>query len=343
MSSGVDLSATGDEYHFHLDFATTASDASDMVNIAPTKIRYIKLGAGGAWEGARDRGRVEWGSPSDRHLADFAGDWEAVAATYLGNGHAKALATGYTNEARAFFDDDPDVVWITFARGRMWWASAEPGVHADDGDGKAAGLFYRVARGGWRDTDAVGVTLEMDRLSTRLTQLAGYRRTICTLAPDQDAMCRRYIDAALDPVQLAITDARAALRSNLTLLIQRLSWHDFEQFVDLALARSGWLRVSDLGGTAKDIDLIVEQPLTRERMAVQVKSSATQQVVDDYARRLGERSAGERSMLICHSPVGPLTTASTPNGTTLELMLGDAVTDLALGAGLIDWIVARAR
>ena len=343
MSSAADPSATDYGYHFNLDFARTASDASFMENIAPSKIRYLKLGAGGAWEGALDRGRVEWGNASDRHLTGLTDDWNAVAAAYLRDGHAKALATGYTNEARAFFDDDPTLLWITFARGRMWWTFAEPGVLAADGDGDAAGLFYRMARGGWRDTDAAGVTLEMDRLSTQLTQLAGYRRTICKLSPEQDAMCRRYINATLDPVQLAVADARVALRSNLTLLIRRLSWHDFEQLVDLALARSGWRRVADLGRTAKDIDLIVEQPLTRERMAVQVKSSATQQVVDDYARRLGERSAGERSMLICHSPIGTLAAPAAADGFALQLMLGDSVTDLALNAGLTDWISARSR
>ena len=101
--------------------------------------------------------------------------------------------------------------------------------------------------------------------------------------------------------------------------------------------------MSALGGTAKDIDLLVEQPLTRERVAVQVKSSATQQIVDEYAKRLAGRSPGGRSLLICHSPVGLLEAPEPASGHRLDLLVGAAVTDLAINTGLVDWIVERAR
>jgi hypothetical protein len=314
-----------------------------MEQISPTKIRYLKLGAGGGWEAALDRGRVEWGSDADAHVAAQKGDWEAVSASYACQGLPPSTVTGYTNEARVFFDDDPSILWITFARGRLWWTFAAPHVDVTEPGLDGAGAYYREALGGWRDHDLNGNVLEMERLSTRLTRLAGYRRTICSLAPDQEDLCRRYINAVVDSAQAEVAQARAALRLHLTGLLQRLSWSDFEQLVDLALARSGWTRVSALGGTGKDIDLLVEQPLTRERMAVQVKSSATQQVVDDYARRLGERAPGQRSLLICHSPAGLLKAPSPAAGHRLELLVGAAVSDLAINTGLVDWIVERAR
>ncbi|KQR80519.1 restriction endonuclease [Sphingomonas sp. Leaf343] len=315
-----------------------------MNQIAPATIRYIKLGGGGRWENSSlEAGRLEWGLRSDPHDMALEGNWEALMAGYTVSNPARGTATGYTNEARAFYDRDPNALWITFARGRLWWAFAEPEVVWLGGDGTGHGTRYRAARGGWRDCDAAGEPLTMDRLSTLLTRLSAYRRTICGLTAEQKQLCLRYINAEQDAEQQAVIAARARLRHSLTALIRRLTWSDFEQLVDLAMARSGWIRVSELGGLARDIDMIVQQPLTGERMAIQVKSSATQQVVNDYAAKLSLRASGERSMLICHTPVGALAAPASEGGRPLELMLGEQVTDLSINAGLTDWIVDRAR
>ncbi|MCC2980796.1 restriction endonuclease [Sphingomonas sp. IC4-52] len=314
-----------------------------MNQITPSTIRYIKPGAGGGWESALDRGRLEWGTGGDSHLAALNGDWRAVTQAYIAQGRLPATATGYTNEARAFFDADPGTMWITFARGRMWWCFAEPEVHATADDDATDAAFYRVAHGGWSDRDVNGIVLDADRLSTRLSQLQSYRRTICGLTKEQETLCRSYINAVPDPVQAAIAAARDELKQHLRSLIQRLTWRDFEQFIDLALARTGWIRVSSLGGTTKDVDLVVEQSFTRERMSVQVKSKANQRMVDDYARRLGARTAGERIMLICHSPEGDLAAPPSTNGRRLELVLDGEVAELSINAGLVDWVIARAH
>jgi len=152
----------------------------------------------------------------------------------------------------------------------------------------------------------------------------------------------RYVNAATDPAQAAVTAARIDLKTNLKLLLQSLTWRDFEQFVDLAFARSGWIRVSSLGGALKDVDLIVEQAFTGERMAVQIKSKASQQVINDYARRLGERADEERIMLICHSSESGLKAPTSESERGLELMLDDDVADLAIKVGLVDWVLSRA-
>jgi hypothetical protein len=55
--------------------------------------------------------------------------------------------------------------------------------------------------------------------------------------------------------------------------------------VDLLFCRSRWVRTSPLGGTQKDVDLILEQPTTGELAMVQVKSNADQRVVADYVAR----------------------------------------------------------
>lgn len=314
-----------------------------MEKVAPTRIRYIKLGAGGCWEeAALGGGRLEWGLPSDPHELMARCDWDAVREHYLAAGFAPSTASAYVNDARIFYDGDPNTLWITFARGRMFWGYADGEIHWVGGDGASCATRHRVIRGGWSDRDLAGNTLLLDRLSTRLTKLAAYRRTSCALTPDQQALCLRAINAAPDSEQAAALRSRAELIGSLSVLIQRLSWRDLEQLVDLMLARSGWQRVSSLGGHLKDVDLIVEQPLTGERMAVQVKSAADQQVVEDYSARLALRPADERLMLVCHSPRGALSIPTSTDGRRLHLLAGERIAELAIASGLTDWIIRRA-
>ena len=308
--------------------------------IDATSVRYIKLGAGGRWESSSlDNGRIDWGLPSDPHDVALEGNWAAVTSHYSNSGLTPAVATGYTNEAKAFYTSGADALWITFARGRMWWAFAEPDIHWLGGDGSEHGTRYRKTIGGWHDSNITGVVLNADRLSTKLTQLASYRRTSCQVK-ERD-LCLRYINAEPDVDAIAVADAQAHLEQAVKKLIARLGWADFELLVDLILTRSGWQRVSSLGGTLKDVDLIMEQPLTGERMAVQVKSSADQQVVNDYAKRLAARTE-ERLMLICHSPIGMLVAPQIADR-SLTIMTASEITRRAIGCGLTNWIVDHAK
>lgn len=309
--------------------------------ICATSVRYIKLGAGGRWEDVSlNNGRIHWGMPSDPHDDALDGNWDAVKAHYAKCGLTPAVATGYTNEAMAFYSSGPEVLWITFARGRMWWAFAEPEVHWIGGDGTGQGTRYRITIGGWRDSDINGVVLNTDRLSTRLMQLGSYRRTSCQVK-ERD-LCLRYINAEPDVDAVAVADAQLKLERALEKLVTKLSWADFELLVDLILTRSGWQRVSSLGGTLKDVDLIMEQPLTGERMAVQIKSSADQKVVNDYAERLGARTE-DRLLMICHSPVGKLVAPRDSEQRSLTIMAAAEIASRAISCGLTKWIIDHAN
>lgn len=309
--------------------------------ISATSVRYIKLGAGGRWEDVSlDNSRIDWGMLSDPHDEALDGNWDAVKAHYAKCGLTPAVATGYTNEAMAFYSSGPEVLWITFARGRMWWAFAEPEVHWIGGDGTGQGTRYRKTIGGWRDSDINGVTLNIDRLSTKLTQLGSYRRTSCQVK-ERD-LCLRYINGEPDVNAVAVADAQLKLERALEKLIVRLSWADFELLVDLVLTRSGWQRVSSLGGTLKDVDLILEQPLTGERMAVQVKSSADQQVVNDYSARLAARTE-DRLLLICHSPIGKLVAPLHTDRRIITIMTGADLARKSINCGLTMWIMDHAN
>jgi hypothetical protein len=121
-------------------------------------------------------------------------------------------------------------------------------------------------------------------------------------------------------------------------MIAALHWADFETLVDLIFARSGGQRISRVGGTQKDVDLILEQPTTGEKAFVQVKSKAGQAVLDNYVDRFRRRGADEQWFFVCHSPKGAL---NADDESRLHVWAGDRLADAAVRAGLFDWLTER--
>jgi hypothetical protein len=124
----------------------------------------------------------------------------------------------------------------------------------------------------WQKVNLKGEPLQIDKLSTRLTQVAGYRMTIYQVKAPQYAV--RRINGEEEPVVARGWLARDVLVSVAAEMIEGLHWADFETMVDLIFSRSGWQRVSRVGSSMKDVDLLLQQPTTGETAFVQVKSSA---------------------------------------------------------------------
>ena len=195
----------------------------EAARIKPGEVRYIKLGPGGVWESASlDGGRIDWGIPENPHDLAHAQDWVAAKQFYIDRSIAPATATGFVRELHDFHTLGPSDLWITFARGHLWWAFAEPGVHLSGGDGKKEGEGYRTVIDPWRNTDVMGRPLTVDSLSTRLTQLAGYRGTICSVRK-RDYLLRR-INAEQEPLVACAVAARSALIEATTDLVRHLHW-----------------------------------------------------------------------------------------------------------------------
>lgn len=310
---------------------------SELEPIAPAAIRYIKLGEGGAWETASlDNGEIHFGYGEVPHKPAQAGDWEAVRQACITAYQAKRPGD-YVREIRDFYELGLDALWITFARGHLWWAFAEPEVHWLGGEGKTRGYRMRKTVGPWRKTDIAGQPLIAAQLSTRLTKTAAYRRSICRIEVEDYLL--RHINAEPDPLIEEAARARQDLIEIADRMIRTLHWADFEVVVDLIFARSGWQRVSAVGGsTQKDTDLIVEQPTTGERAFVQVKSSADQRVLDDYINRFTEDGTMERLFFVCHSPK---TAFVTGGASSVHVWAGKSLAEMVVGTGLFDWVVDR--
>jgi hypothetical protein len=200
------------------------------------------------------------------------------------------------------------------------------------------GQRLRKSIGGWKNTDINGVPLRIETLSTKLTKVAGYRRTICAVEAQEYLL--RLINGREEPGVARMAEARTALLSATMESLKSLHQSDFETMVDIIFARSGWNRVSALGGTQPLIDIELEQPITAERAAVQVKSTASQKTLNDYIDRVDAADRFDRFFFICHSPKGPLTAPADRDD--VHVWTSAELAAAILRTGMSDWILEKA-
>jgi hypothetical protein len=314
------------------------NETSSLQAIKPAAIRYIKLGPGGAWfDRCVDEGLIEFGHSSIEHTLAQSGNWPAVQAQFLAEGRSLSKAKDFLREIEDFYTLGPNCMWVTIGHGRLWWAFADADVFPIVEAGRGARARRVIGR--WRDTDVEGVVLSLSSLSTRLTKVAAYRQTICRIEA-ADYLLRR-ISCQDDPVAVNAKVARGHMISSAQAMIEALDWRDFEVMVDLIFASSGWRRISAIGGSDQaDTDLILEQAVTGERAFIQVKSRASQAVVDDYVGRFRASQIFSLMFFVCHSPSSNL---QAPDDPKIHLWMGNTLAEQTVRAGLFDWLIERVR
>lgn len=307
--------------------------------LAPSAVRYIKLGPSGAWlRRCLAEGVLELGHRAVPHALAAAGDWEAIERGLVAEGRTSGKAADFTREVRDFYTLGTDAMWITIGDGRLWWAFAQAQVTSLP-EGEGHGARARAVRGSWSCLDALGGVLALNTLSTRLTKVAAYRQTLCRVGA-QDYLLRR-LNGQVDPAVAAALKAEAAAVEAARGLIAGLDWRDFELLVDLIFAQSGWRRRSAVGGAGQaDTDLVLEQAVTGETAFVQVKSAASPAVFANYLDRFAAApGVYDRLFFVCHSPSAAL--VGKPDA-QVHLWLADEVAQQAVRAGLLGWLVTRA-
>lgn len=305
-------------------------ETHSLQSIAPSTVRYIKLGEGGAWvDDCLEEGLLKFADATPHEVA-VLGDWGRAREMYADAGEAHA--SDRLRELRAFYEADSNDLWITFARGRLWWAFAAPGVElADDGT--------RVRRtiSGWSDRDVAGEILRADTLSTSLTQTAAYQRTICNVGA-RDYLLRK-LNAAPDRLATRTASMLTDLTDTVGEMIAELHWRDFEVLIDLMFSHGGWRRIAAVGGSGQaDSDLILEQPVTGERAFVQIKSKATPAMLKDYVGKFEAYPGVDRFIFACHSPSAAL---APPDNPRLTLWLRSDLAARVVSSGLTHWVLAR--
>ncbi len=309
----------------------------DMVNAVCAK--YIKLGRGGRWERmCLEDGTLRLSYGSVPHEVAAAPDKEPLRQYFLDRGDAPSAAANHANQVFDFYHADPETLWITISDGFLWWCFARPEVEylgVEDGEHEIRGSRLRRSVDGWHNTSLGGRPLRVAELNGELTKVAAYQMTICTVKP-LDYLLHKINDQDL-PAVTAAKDARSSLLESVQALMKLLTWRDFELLVELVFAQSGWRRIGETGGTQKTVDLELMLPSTEERAFVQVKSKTDQAQLNDYLERFRARDEA-RMFYVYHS--GPKSLACDVPGV---VPIGPGrLADMVLGAGLFDWLLAKA-
>jgi hypothetical protein len=327
------------------------------------RVRYVKLGHGGVWEGeCLGRGDPTgkshslrlgfWTGNPEMFDACVAQRWDEVS-TLLRKHREKGANASIEDDLRqvkAVFGDDGNTVWITFCDRRMYWGRldrtrAPEAVRGSDGEQE--GSRHYLAAPGWQShiDGAPQQPLLQDDLAGHLTMVTQYRGTICQPArPDYVLQRIRGIET---PVSQQAQSQIRALESSIELMIRELTPYDFEVLVDMAFAAAGWRRQGGLGGTEEDVDLVLVRssvggtidPLSGqpnvERVGVQVKSDASTNLFNKVAPKM---SAYRRAIFVYHS--GVVNNTAHPN---VELVDAKRLAPMVLDAGLVRWLLSRVR
>jgi hypothetical protein len=303
----------------------------------PSAVRYIKLGQGGAWAAdAIERGIVPFGFSQVTNEPCAAGDWDKVRQQLAAAGRTKTGVTQGLRELQDFYGLGQDSLWVTFADRHLYWTFAEPDVVAVKHPEPGTWHRFRRCIGAWSRLSLAGEPLSSSSLSSALTRVAGFRQTICTIER-QDYLLRR-IRGEEEPLVAKARVVRSELESVALEMISGLDWRDFEIMVDLLFARGGWRRQSALGTGEVDIDLLLDNPVTREVAWVQIKSTAGQAVLNDYVERFKRDGSAQHFFFVCHTPAVQL---RAPAEAGIHIWAGPELARAALSAGLFDWLTER--
>ena len=128
--------------------------------------------------------------------------------------------------------------------------------------------------------------------------------------------------------------------------IKELNPHDFEILVDLILTKSGWIRIGELGGLIKAVDMEYYLPVEQQTVYVQVKAVLKQSELNEALDLLAEELAYEKDAT-CYFAFHTLKTKKTNipekyKNLRIKLLDGDAIASLCNNhQDVITWLFLR--
>lgn len=151
---------------------------------------------------------------------------------------------------------------------------------------------------------------------------------------------KRKINAIVLPEIEQAQAAEAALVVAILPLIKNLSWQDFELLVDLLFANAGWKRMGVLGKTEKYIDIDLLVPVNGKRAFVQIKSSSTQEELDEYIEKFESIGIYSEMYYVVHT--APNTLCVNHANKDINIINGTDLCQLVINAGMSSWLIEKA-
>lgn len=299
---------------------------------------YVKLGPGGCWAEdaiAQNKFRVGWelidlGDMNERR-------WPAVRRQVKSplRGKSKGVITADFNALKRVIESTSDDLWITFHNNSLWWTMLKNGQMRRD-----TLSTYRLTARPWSNRSITGRELTISNIPGSISQLQGYRATICSVA-ELDVLLRT-INGDESPAANGLRERQLDLVKTVAEAIQTLHWKDFETLVDLIFRASGWQRTSVLGQHAQGLDLELIEPIMKDRYVVQVKSRAGAAELQETLSQF-RNSAHRTIFFIVHTPDESLRRLSQRQNKRLRLLLAADLAQMTIDAGLLSWIEEKVR
>lgn len=300
-----------------------------------TTLLYIKLGQSGEWENeCTKNGTLRLGYYEIPHADCIASNWDRVREHTPGSD--KGSITRHLKQVQQFYTEPEDTLWITFFSDRLWWCFSHPEVTRLPDDSKT-----RNAIGGWSDKDLNGKTLLKGYLSGKLLATQSFQGTICAVRESKYLLHK--INGTSEPHVARAQAAFEDLTTAVIPIIKNLHAKDLETLTDLIFRQAGWQRTGVLGEVEKDIDLDLLSPVTQERIAVQVKSTATESQYNTYCEKFRKTTGYTRFYFVTHSPNKSLAKAA-HSSTVPGFIFWDAeqLAQQAVRNGLVGWLMDKA-
>jgi hypothetical protein len=303
---------------------------------SPTSL-YIKLGESGSWEAeCISNGTLRLGYRELPHDLCNGARWSETEKYAVAFSKDQGAATRHINQVRLFYEAPSTTLWITFQADRLWWCFGAPGIELlEDGTKR------RQTTDGWHDCDVKGKPLYKAFLSGKLLATQGFQGTICSV--NEHSYLLHKINGTVEPHVSAAQDALQALVTAMVPIIKRLHPKDLEVLIDLIFRQTGWNRTGVAGGIERDIDLDLLSPVTGERIAVQVKSRASEREYLDYRNKYADMRGYTRFYFVTHSPTARLETMALAADDQSFVFWGpQELASYAARNGLVGWLLDKA-
>lgn len=310
--------------------------------IRASRAIYIKLGVGGEWDDycLKEKQVLRIGYREIDHDACRNGKWDTKVLEQcrdIVKGRSLVAAKNHVTQLRSFYEAPAQgTIWITFSGNCLWWCTASDEIELLEDKCK-----IRKTSRSWSNKDVNDKLLTFDTLNGRLLATKGFRQTICDVKETHYLIDK--LNGRISADVLAAQESLINLADKLKPLIEGLNEDDFEILLDLIFRQGGFYRTGKLGGTQRDIDLDLINPVSGEKVIVQAKSTATGKVFKDYQSRFSSMSGGySRFVFATHSPNGKWANSVEDTEGNTELWLADKIAEQAARFGLAGWLIDKA-
>lgn len=317
-------------YHFTFSFESFTRKLNHVSNVF-----FIKLGKGN--EFAKEcikNNYIKLDYRTVNHELCIKQDWDAVKEYFIKTEKTKKqVATNHVNQIKQFYTADENTLWITFIDNKLFWCFAHSEIIPHNDNTKIRPVVSK-----WFDVDVKENILLTSNLSGKLLKTHGYQGTICNVSENDYVISKLKGEEKpeIKEVKIAFNELKVKLSS----LIKHLQWQDFEILIDLIFRQMGWQRVSVLGKDLKTLDLELVSPVTGERAVVQIKTGADLKSYQDYVKRFKSMQEYHKFFFIVSAPKNDLLNYDNSKD-NIKLYLTEDVANLAISAGLTNWVIRK--